>query len=103
MGSAFIIVIGLPSVIWFLFAGTAAGCILAWGSERMAHQASEVRPSGESNRLALTRIVRALGYALLVTQAVEAQPVLQCVPTWTAPSPHQINADQRGDRSLLHL
>jgi hypothetical protein len=31
VGSVFIVVIGLPSVIWFLFAGTAAGCILAWG------------------------------------------------------------------------
>jgi hypothetical protein len=27
--SVFIVVIGLPSVIWFLLAGTAAGCILA--------------------------------------------------------------------------
>ena len=31
VGSVFIVVIGLPSVIWFLIAGTAAGCILAWG------------------------------------------------------------------------
>jgi hypothetical protein len=31
VGSVFIVVIGLPSVIWFLLAGTAAGCILAWG------------------------------------------------------------------------
>src|SRR5262249_26406370 len=31
VGSIFIVVVGVPSVIWFLFAGTAAGCILAWG------------------------------------------------------------------------
>jgi hypothetical protein len=60
------------------------------GSDRMAHQASEVRPSGQSNRLALTRIVRVLGVALLVTQAVVAQPALQSVPTWTDPSSHHV-------------
>jgi len=37
-------------------------------------------------RLALTGIVRALGLALLVTQAV----VAQSAPTWRDPSPHQI-------------
>jgi hypothetical protein len=31
VGSVFIVVIGLPAVIWFLIAGTAAGCLLAWG------------------------------------------------------------------------
>ena len=31
VGSVFIVVIGLPSVIWFLIAATDAGCILAWG------------------------------------------------------------------------
>jgi hypothetical protein len=31
VGSVLIAVIGLPSVIWFLIAATAAGCILAWG------------------------------------------------------------------------
>jgi hypothetical protein len=30
VGSVFIVVIGLPSVIWFLFAATVAGCLLAW-------------------------------------------------------------------------
>jgi hypothetical protein len=30
VGSVFIVAIGLPSVIWFLFAGTVAGCFLAW-------------------------------------------------------------------------
>jgi hypothetical protein len=30
VGSVFIVVLGLPSVIWFLFAGTIAGCFLAW-------------------------------------------------------------------------
>ena len=30
VGSVFIVAIGLPSVIWFLFAATIAGCILAW-------------------------------------------------------------------------
>ena len=30
VGSVFIVVIGLPSVICFLMAGTAAGCNLAW-------------------------------------------------------------------------
>jgi hypothetical protein len=30
VGSVFIVAIGLPSVIWFLFAATAAGCFLAW-------------------------------------------------------------------------
>ena len=29
VGSVFIVVIGLPSVIWFLFAATVAGCLLA--------------------------------------------------------------------------
>ena len=56
----------------------------------MAHQASEARASSESNRLALTRIVRALGLALLMTQAVVAQSALQSVPTWRDPSPHQV-------------
>jgi len=31
VGSVFIVVVGLPSVIWFLSAGTIAGCLLAWG------------------------------------------------------------------------
>ena len=31
VGSVFIVALGLPSVIWFLSAGTAAGCLLAWG------------------------------------------------------------------------
>ena len=31
VGSVFIVVLGLPSVVWFLLAGTVAGCILAWG------------------------------------------------------------------------
>jgi hypothetical protein len=30
VGSVFIVAIGLPSVIWFLFAATVAGCFLAW-------------------------------------------------------------------------
>jgi hypothetical protein len=30
VGSVFIVAIGLPSVIWFLFGGTIAGCLLAW-------------------------------------------------------------------------
>jgi hypothetical protein len=30
VGSVFIVAVGLPSVIWFLFAGTIAGCVLAW-------------------------------------------------------------------------
>ena len=30
VGSVFIVSIGLPSVIWFLFAATVAGCCLAW-------------------------------------------------------------------------
>jgi hypothetical protein len=30
VGSVFIVTIGLPSVIWFLFAATVAGCFLAW-------------------------------------------------------------------------
>src|SRR5262249_14960864 len=31
VGSVFIVVVGVPTVIWFLFAGTVAGCVLAWG------------------------------------------------------------------------
>ena len=31
VGSVFIVAIGLPSVIWFLCAGTVAGCVVAWG------------------------------------------------------------------------
>jgi hypothetical protein len=31
VGSVLIVAVGLPSVIWFLFAGTVAGCLLAWG------------------------------------------------------------------------
>jgi hypothetical protein len=31
VGSVFIVVIGLPSVIWFLFGATIAGCLVAWG------------------------------------------------------------------------
>ena len=30
VGSVFIVALGLPSVIWFLFAATIAGCFLAW-------------------------------------------------------------------------
>jgi hypothetical protein len=30
VGSVFIVAVGLPSVIWFLFAATVAGCVLAW-------------------------------------------------------------------------
>jgi hypothetical protein len=30
VGSVFVVVLGLPAVIWFLFAGTIAGCLLAW-------------------------------------------------------------------------
>jgi hypothetical protein len=30
IGAVFIVTVGLPSVIWFLFAGTVAGSILAW-------------------------------------------------------------------------
>ena len=41
-------------------------------------------------RLALTRIVRALGLALLVTQAVVALPAPQPAPTWRDPSPHHV-------------
>jgi hypothetical protein len=31
VGSVLIVAVGLPSVIWFLFAGAGAGCLLAWG------------------------------------------------------------------------
>ena len=31
VGSVFIVAVGLPSVIWFMFAATVAGCFLAWG------------------------------------------------------------------------
>ena len=30
VGSVFIVAIGLPSVIWFLFAATTLGCVVAW-------------------------------------------------------------------------
>jgi len=30
VGSVFIVAVGLPSVTWFLFAATVAGCFLAW-------------------------------------------------------------------------
>lgn len=30
VGSVFVVVVGVPSVIWFLAAATAAGCFLAW-------------------------------------------------------------------------
>jgi hypothetical protein len=30
VGSVFIVAVGLPSTIWFLFAATVAGCFLAW-------------------------------------------------------------------------
>ena len=30
VGSVFIVAVGLPSTIWFLFAATIAGCFLAW-------------------------------------------------------------------------
>src|SRR5882762_5774192 len=41
-------------------------------------------------RLALNGIVRTLGLALLVTEAVVAQPAPQSAPTWRDPSPHQV-------------
>lgn len=31
VGSVIIVAVGLPSVFWFLIAGTVAGCFLAWG------------------------------------------------------------------------
>ncbi|HWF83270.1 MAG TPA: hypothetical protein VG222_00390 [Vicinamibacterales bacterium] len=31
VGSVIIVAVGLPSVFWFLLAGTVAGCFLAWG------------------------------------------------------------------------
>ena len=31
VGSVFIVVIGVPSVIWFVFGATIAGCLVAWG------------------------------------------------------------------------
>jgi hypothetical protein len=31
VGSVLIVSVGLPSVLWFLIAGTVAGCFLAWG------------------------------------------------------------------------
>ncbi len=31
VGSVIIVAVGLPSVLWFLIAGTIAGCFLAWG------------------------------------------------------------------------
>jgi len=31
VGSVLIVAVGLPSVFWFLLAGTIAGCFLAWG------------------------------------------------------------------------
>ncbi len=31
VGSVIIVTVGLPSVFWFLLAGTVAGCFLAWG------------------------------------------------------------------------
>jgi hypothetical protein len=30
VGSVFIVAVGLPSTIWFLFAASVAGCFLAW-------------------------------------------------------------------------
>jgi hypothetical protein len=34
VGSVFIVALGLPWVIWFLFAAIAAGCFVAWGLAR---------------------------------------------------------------------
>jgi hypothetical protein len=31
IGSVLVVVVGLPSVFWFMLAGTIAGCALAWG------------------------------------------------------------------------
>src|SRR5262245_794219 len=31
VGSVFIVSLGIPSILWFLFAGTVAGCAVAWG------------------------------------------------------------------------
>jgi hypothetical protein len=31
VGSVLIVVVGLPSVIWFLFTAIVAGCFVAWG------------------------------------------------------------------------
>ena len=31
VGSVLVVAVGLPSVFWFLLAGTVAGCFLAWG------------------------------------------------------------------------
>ncbi|MEO8257517.1 MAG: hypothetical protein ABI868_09265 [Acidobacteriota bacterium] len=51
VGSVFIVVIGLPSVIWFLFATTVAGCFLA--RARVAWQTSHPKGGLPENRIVL--------------------------------------------------
>ena len=53
VGSVFIVVVALPSVTWFLMAGTAGGCILAWGLNAW-HTSHPQAPAGQSNRPTLT-------------------------------------------------
>ena len=58
VGSVFIVTLGLPSVIWFLFAGTIAGCFLAWALVAWHTSHPKRRPAGESDRLALSSACR---------------------------------------------
>ena len=51
VGSVFIVAVGLSSVIWFLFAATAAGCFLAWAL--VAWHTSHPRRGLPENRIVL--------------------------------------------------
>ena len=51
VGSVFIVAVGLPSVIWFLFAATVSGCFLAWAL--LAWHTSHPKGGLPENRIVL--------------------------------------------------
>lgn len=51
VGSIFVVVIGVPSVIWFLFGATLAGCLLAWAL--LTWHTSHPRHGTPENRIVL--------------------------------------------------
>jgi hypothetical protein len=71
VGSVVIVAVGLPSVFWFLLAATVAAMCACLGARRVAHEPSEARAAGESDRVALiassTPVVRRM--ARCVSQA----------------------------------
>src|SRR5262249_12491385 len=55
LGSVLIVTLALPSVFWFLLAGTIAACFVAWGlaARHTRHRADNWTGTGRPRRLLL--------------------------------------------------